>query len=137
MRRKKMLSKKISKFMGFALLLAVMLSACAPAASPTVEPPATSAPENTSVATEAPAVTEAPATEAPAEASDLSGQVTIWMWKAAHDTLTNSGVLDEFKKIHPDVEVEIVEYAPTDVYQKLPLALQAGRSEEHTSELQS
>ena len=121
-----MLSKKISKFMGITLLFAVMLSACAPATSPTVEPPATSAPDSTSVATEAPAVTEAPATEAPAEVSELSGTVTIWMWKAAHDTLINSGVLDEFKKIHPDVEVEVVEYAPADVYQKLPLALQAG-----------
>src|SRR5687768_13787267 len=126
MRRKKMLSKKISKFMEITLLFAVMLSACAPAASPTVEPPATSAPESTSVATEAPAVTEAPATEAVATAAKPSGKVTLWMWKAAHDALINSGVLDEFKKIQPDVEVEVVEYNPTDVYQKLPLALQAG-----------
>ena len=72
------------------------------------------------------AATEAPATDAPSQAAQLSGKVTIWMWKAAHDTLTNSGVLDEFKKLHPNVEVEVVEYAPADVYQKLPLALQAG-----------
>ena len=120
-----MLGQKISKFMGITLLVAVMLSACTPAASPTLEPPATTAPENTSVATEAPS-TEAPATEAPAEESQLSGKVTIWMWKAAHDALINSGVLDEFKKVHPNVEVEVVEYNPADVYQKLPLALQAG-----------
>jgi len=92
-----MLSKKISKFMGITLLIAVILSACAPAV-----------------------------TEAPTAAAKPSGKVTLWMWKAAHDTLTNSGVLDEFKKEYPDVEVEIVEYAPADVYQKLPLALQAG-----------
>ena len=30
------------------------------------------------------------------------------------------------KRFSPDVEVEVVEYAPADVYQKLPLALQAG-----------
>jgi len=84
--------------MGMILLLAVILSACAPAATPTAVP----------------------------TAAKPSGKVTLWMWKAAHDTLTNSGVLDEFAKEYPDVEVEVVEYAPTDVYQKLPLALQAG-----------
>jgi len=84
--------------MGMILLLAVILSACAPAATPT----------------------------AVATAAKPTGKVTLWMWKAAHDTLLNSGVLDEFKKEYPDVEVEVVEYAPADVYQKLPLALQAG-----------
>lgn len=115
-----MLSQKISKLLGITLLIAVLLSACAPAATQTqaVEPPETSAPEATSAPTEAPAATEA--------AAKPSGKVTLWMWKAAHDTLTNSGVLDEFAKEYPDVQVEIVEYAPADVYQKLPLALQAG-----------
>lgn len=115
-----MLSQKISKLLGITLLIAVLFSACAPAATQTqaVEPPETSAPEATSAPTEAPAATEA--------AAKPSGKVTLWMWKAAHDTLTNSGVLDEFAKEYPDVQVEIVEYAPADVYQKLPLALQAG-----------
>ena len=116
-----MLRKKIFNIMGITFLIAVMLSACAPATSSVTQAPATSAPVNTSVATEAPAVTEAPT-----EATKPSGKITLWMWKAAHDTLTNSGVLDKFKKEYPDVEVEVVEYAPTDVYQKLPLALQAG-----------
>lgn len=118
-----MLSQKISKFLGITLLLAILLSACAPATTPTadVEPAETSAPEATSAPTEAPA-----ATEAPADVAKPSGTVTIWMWKAAHDTLINSGVLDAFAKEYPDVTVEVVEYPPADVYQKLPLALQAG-----------
>ena len=118
-----MLRTKIYKLVAITLLITVMLSACAPAATstPAVEPPATSAPESTSPATEAPV-----ATDAPAEAAKPSGKVTLWMWKAAHDTLINSGVLDEFAKEYPDVEVEVVEFAPADVYQKLPLALQAG-----------
>src|SRR5215208_417909 len=120
MRRKNMLSQKIYKLLGITVLIAVLLSACGPAATATqaVEPPGTSAPEATSAATEAPAATEA-ATEA---AAKPSGTVTLWMWKAAHDTLINSGVLDEFAKEYPDIKVEIVEYAPADVYQKLPLA---------------
>src|SRR5215212_8869098 len=95
---KEMTRKTIFNLMGIMLLLAVILSACAPAATPTAVP----------------------------TAAKPSGKVTLWMWKAAHDTLTNSGVLDEFAKEYPDVQVEVVEYAPTDVYQKLPLALQAG-----------
>ena len=112
-----MLAKKISNFIAITVLLAVILSACAPATTAATESPATSAPESTSAATEAPA-----ATDAPTESAKPSGTVTLWMWKAAHDTLTNSGVLDEFAKEYPDVQVEVVEYAPTDVYQKLPLA---------------
>jgi ABC-type glycerol-3-phosphate transport system substrate-binding protein len=122
-----MLSKKISKLMGITLLIAVLLSACSPAATatPAVKAPTsapTSAPQVTTAPTQAPAATTAP-TQA---AAKLSGTVTIWMWKAAHETLTKSGVLDAFAKQYPDVKVEIVEYAPADVYQKLPLALQAG-----------
>jgi lactose/L-arabinose transport system substrate-binding protein len=118
-----MLRKKISKLMGITLLIAVLLSACAPAATQTaaVQPPATQASEATSEPTQAPVATEAPTT-----AAKLSGTVTIWMWKAAHETLTKSGVLEAFAKEYPDVKVDVVEYAPADVYQKLPLALQAG-----------
>src|SRR5689334_9484802 len=127
MRRKNMLGKKISKLMGITILIAVLLSACSPAATaiPAVKPPTsapTTAPQATTAPTEAPAATAAP-TQA---AAKPSGTVTIWMWKAAHETLTKSGVLDAFAKEYPDVKVEVVEYAPADVYQKLPLALQAG-----------
>jgi lactose/L-arabinose transport system substrate-binding protein len=102
------------------VVASIILSACA--GGGTTAPPAPTGTESP-VATEAP--TGAP-TEAPTEAAKPSGKVTLWMWKAAHDTLTNSGVLDAFNAEYPDVEVEVVEYAPADVYQKLPLALQAG-----------
>jgi lactose/L-arabinose transport system substrate-binding protein len=99
-----MLSQKIFKLLGFTLLLSILLSACG-AGAPTQAPVAT---------------------KPPTQAAKPSGKVTVWMWKAAHDTLVNSGVLDAFAKEYPDVQVEVVEYPPADVYQKLPLALQAG-----------
>ena len=107
---------RLKTLMFLILMASLVLTACGSSA----------ATANAPDATQPAASTDAPATEAPAQADNLSGKLTIWMWKAAHDTLTNSGVLDEFTKLHPNVEIEVVEYAPADVYQKLPLALQAG-----------
>lgn len=109
-----MFSKNLSqKLMAVILLSAVVLAACGTPATP--------------AAIETPAAADTPAVaDTPLPPAMPSGKVTIWMWKAAHDTLTNSGVLDEFKKAYPDVEIEVVEYTPADVYQKLPLALQSG-----------
>ncbi len=59
-----------------------------------------------------------------------SGKIVVWGWKAAMtDTLVASGVLDDFKAAYPDVEVEIQEYAPSDVYVNFPLALTAGEKD--------
>ena len=55
-----------------------------------------------------------------------SGDITLWGWKAAMDPIRNSGVLDEFKAAYPDINVDIVEYAPTDLYQQLQLAISSG-----------
>lgn len=56
-----------------------------------------------------------------------SGKIVVWGWKSAMtDTLVASGVLDDFKAAYPNVEVEIQEYAPQDVYVNFPLALTAG-----------
>lgn len=58
------------------------------------------------------------------------GKITVWGWTAAmRDTLEASGVLEDFKAEYPDVEVEMVYYAPADVYTNLPLALTAGESD--------
>src|SRR5258705_2925188 len=55
------------------------------------------------------------------------GEITVWGWKAAlTDTLQKSGVLADFQAAYPDIKVNIVEYSPADVYQKLPLALSSG-----------
>ncbi len=59
-----------------------------------------------------------------------SGKIVVWGWKAAMtDTLVASGVLDDFKAAYPDVEVEIQEYQPSDVYVNFPLALTAGETD--------
>jgi lactose/L-arabinose transport system substrate-binding protein len=72
-----------------------------------------------------------PAISLPAQAqSTPSGKIVVWGWKAAMtDTLVASGVLDDFKAAYPDVEVEIQEYAPQDVYVNFPLALTAGEKD--------
>ncbi len=62
--------------------------------------------------------------------STPSGKIVVWGWKAAMtDTMVASGVVDDFKAEYPDVEVEIVEYAPGDVYVNFPLALTAGQAD--------
>jgi lactose/L-arabinose transport system substrate-binding protein len=72
-----------------------------------------------------------PAISLPAQAqSTPSGKIVVWGWKSAmSDTLVASGVLDDFKAAYPDVEVEIQEYAPQDVYVNFPLALTAGEKD--------
>jgi lactose/L-arabinose transport system substrate-binding protein len=67
----------------------------------------------------------------PAQAQNTpSGSIVVWGWKSAMtDTMVASGVVDDFRAAYPDVEVEIVEYAPSDVYVNFPLALTAGESD--------
>lgn len=63
-----------------------------------------------------------------AQDTDVSGKIVIWGWTAAiNDTMEKSGVIDDFKAAYPNVEVEIVNYQPADVYTNLPLALTAGQ----------
>ncbi|MBI3961207.1 MAG: sugar ABC transporter substrate-binding protein [Deinococcus sp.] len=51
-------------------------------------------------------------------------KITVWGWKAAMDVVRQ--VLPDFLAAYPDIEVEIVEISPADVYQNLPIALSAG-----------
>src|SRR5437016_734437 len=93
-----------------------LLAACGPAATPQVI-------VQTQVVSQV--VTATPAPEATA-APKPKGKITIWMWKAAQDSIVNPGVVKDFSAEYPDVQVEFVTYNPNDVYQKLPLALTAG-----------
>src|SRR5581483_7880757 len=105
------------------LLSSVAFVACAqvPAPAAPVAPPATvvqtQVVEKVVTATPLPEATSAP---------KPTGKITVWGWKAAMDVIRNSGVLADFQKEYPGIQVDIVEYAPADVYQKLPLALSAG-----------
>jgi lactose/L-arabinose transport system substrate-binding protein len=122
--------KHILKRIAFAMMLvAVLVGACGPAA--TTAPPATpQVVEVTKIVAGTPVVEQVIVTATPEPESTAApkptGKITVWGWKAAMDVIRNSGVLDDFKKDYPDIEVEIVEYSPGDVYQKLPLALSAG-----------
>ncbi len=94
------------KYFWFCLSLLVafsmLLTACAPQATPTVAPAATEAP----VATEALVVTEAPvATEAPAasEAPQAGGKRLVMLDWAGYEI---PEFWPDFKKNHPDVQVD-------------------------------
>lgn len=110
--------KLIYQVIAAILLSATLLSACATTTTPApaTQPPATSAPAN--------APTLPPATAAPL---NLSGKLTVWCWKAAWTAaIVQSGALAAFQAQYPNVTIDYVETAPADMYQKLPLALQAG-----------
>lgn len=100
--------------MGVVLLSVILLSACGPAAAPTT---ATQPPANPAAV---PTATQAPAAK-------ITGKLTVWCWKAAwKDSIVKSGALDAFLAQYPDVQIDYVETNPSDLYQKLPMAISAG-----------
>jgi ABC-type glycerol-3-phosphate transport system substrate-binding protein len=110
----------LHRLVSVLLLGAIALSACsAPATPQTIEVTKIVAGTPQQVV-----VTATPEPEATA-APKPTGKITLWGWKAATDVIVNTGVLDDFKKEYPDIEVEIVEYGTADIYQKLPLAISA------------
>jgi raffinose/stachyose/melibiose transport system substrate-binding protein len=93
----------IRKILSLFVLLAFVLTACAPAATPTAAPAATEAP----AATAAPAATEAPAaTVAPTEAP---APVTLSLLGAQNqnDALMIKALTDAYMALHPNVTFEI------------------------------
>ena len=95
------------------ILSVILLAACGPAATPQVI-------VQTQVVSQV--VTATPPPEA-TNAPKPSGKITVWCWKAAQDSIVNPGVVKDFNAEYPDIQVEFVTYNPSDVYQKLPLAL--------------
>jgi len=98
------------KFLYLLVVVAMLLSACG----------------GGTTTTQTAAAPEQPAAQPTAEPK-IEGKLTVWCWKAAWaDTVVKSGALDAFLAKYPAVTIDYVELTPTDLYQKLPLALQAG-----------
>ena len=95
------------KILALFILLAVILTACAPAATAV---PATSAPV-APAATSAPVATEAPATVAPTEAPAPIA-LTFLVGSNENDQLMNHALIDAYMKLHPNVTITI-ENGPT------------------------
>lgn len=111
------------KRLSLALLLTMLLPLAAACGAPQTVP--VTVPIPVEQTREVPVT--APPEATPQPTPKPTGKITVWGWTAAiRDTLEASGVLDDFKAAFPDVQVEIVYYAPQDVYTNLPLALTAG-----------
>ena len=112
------------------LLVVIVLAGIALSCGPTVTPPPPEKVPMTVVVQGTPQIvvaTAEPSAPPPTEIPKPTGKIVVWGWTAAiRDTIEASGVLEDFKAAYPDVEVEIVYYAPADVYTNLPLAFSAG-----------
>jgi ABC-type glycerol-3-phosphate transport system substrate-binding protein len=129
------MSKRLFYIIGLLAVGALLLGACAPAATPTPE-----VIEKEVEVVKTVVVTEiiegetvekivevTPTPEPVIEVEKPTGNITLWGWTAAiRDTMEAAGVVDDFYAEYPDTEVEITYYAPNDVYTNLPLALTAG-----------
>lgn len=123
------MSRKSIQIYLAVIVVTTMLAACAPAPTPAspviqtvvVEKPVEKVVEKNVV------VTATPAPE-PTAAPKPKGKIVLWGWTSAiRDTLEKTGLFEDFKQAYPDIEVEIVYYAPQDVYTNLPLAITAGQ----------
>jgi len=107
-----MLSKNtFFKLVGLIIGLSIVLSACG-TATPTAAP------------TTPPANETAVPTSAPTEAPKPSGKITLWGW--SYDAMQSTGLVDDFQKAYPDIQLDFVKYGAGDTYQNLQLAISAG-----------
>ncbi len=110
----------------------LILTSCAPAATPTVvqsQPVQPQIVEITKIVEGTPVVkqvviTATPQPEATA-APKPTGKIVLWTWKAANDAI-KAGVMEDFKKEYPGIEIEAVEAGAGDMQQKILMALSAG-----------
>ena len=101
------------KILMLLVAFSMVLSSCG-GPKPT-EAPATAAP-----VTQAPVVTDAPVVvEKP------SGKLVIWAQQANQDVWTNTA-LPGFQAEYPDVQVEFVNYSPSEVANQVGIAIQGG-----------
>ena len=123
---------KIYKIVVGLLIFTFVLTACgtpateAPTAAAT-EPPVveTTAPiaVPTTAPTEKPTQAEVAPTAAPTEAPKPTGKITLWGW--SYDAMQSTGLVDDFQKEYPDIQLDFVKYSSSDTYQNLQLAVSA------------
>ena len=128
-----MSTKLIYKLIAILMLVSMVLSACgtstteAPAQPTEVEAPtqvpAAEEPVAEEPATEVP-VTEEPVVEEPV-AEKPSGKLVIWVQQANQDVWEQT-VLPGFQAEYPDIELEFVNYSPSEVATQVGLAIQGG-----------
>ncbi len=107
-----------------------VLSACAPAGAPApaAQPQIV---EVTKIVQSTPIVQKVEVVVTPTpepqatEAPKPKGKITLWGW--SYDVMQSTGLVDEFKKLYPDIELDFVTYKAGDLYQNLQLALAAGQ----------
>jgi len=124
---------KIVKILVGFIILTFVLSACA---TPATQAPTLAPTKPVAIETTAPIVapTTAPTnpttietaapTAAPTEVAKPSGKITLWGW--SYDAMQSTGLVDDFQKEYPDIQLDFVKYSSTDTYQNLQLAISAG-----------
>ena len=128
-----MSTKLLYKLLAVLILVSIVLSACATAtteapAQPTEVVAPTKAPATAVLATAVPATT-VPATAVPPTAAPVvekpTGKLVIWVQQANQDVWTQT-VLPGFQAEYPDIEIEFVNYSPSEVANQVGLAIQGG-----------
>ena len=102
-----MRSKRLAVLLGLVMVLALMLSACAPPATPVSQPPAAEQP-----------AAEAPAAEQPAAQAEPM-TVTWAFWGSPEEAASHQLVADAFMAEHPEIKIEVWNQPWEDYFTKI------------------
>ena len=107
-----------------AMLAAVVLVSCTGGTAPS---PTGGAPAGSQPPASEPSATGTAAASLPAISPDpnLSGNLTVWGWEAAINTLKE--VAPDFEEAYPNIAVEYVVQPPADTYRNIQLAVSSGQ----------
>ncbi len=113
-----MRSKRLAVLLGLVLVLALMLSACAPPATPVSQAPAA----------EQPAAEQPAAEQPPAQAEPVT--VTWAFWGSPEEAASHQLVADAFMKEHPEIAIEVWNQPWDDYFTKIQALWASGDSED-------
>ena len=102
-----MRSKRLAVFLGLVMVLALMLSACAPPATPVSQAPAAEQPAAEQPAAEQPAAQAEPVT------------VTWAFWGSPEEAASHQIVADAFMQEHPEIKIEVWNQPWEDYFTKI------------------